>query len=169
MADNSLLIRHLASRARLLHDSAGISQSQMANAIGMAEGNYSNFLAGKRGISAGATCVLLKYTSMPTAQAIAAFSKPVRSSRIMELQEKGRRMHLDDDREGWVPGRTSDPNDLDNSIADPDDDTLDSLRRARAIHIKAIGAIDAYLVKAKANVNGTTPINSDQRFSTRRY
>jgi transcriptional regulator with XRE-family HTH domain len=135
MADNSLLIRQLASRARKLHEQTNISQAQMAAAIGMADGNYSQFLRDRRGIGAEATCLLLKYTNMPRQQAVAAFSKPSRSSRIMELQEKGRRMHLDDGG-GWVPGRTSDPNDLGDSIIDPDNDTLDSLRRARAIHVK---------------------------------
>jgi hypothetical protein len=52
----------------------------MATAIGMADGNYSAFLNGNRGIGAEATCLLLRYTNMPRGKAIAAFSKPVRSS-----------------------------------------------------------------------------------------
>ena len=57
---------------------------------------------------------------------------------------------------GWVPGLSGqDINDDCNSI----DDTLDALRRARAIHKKAISAIDVYLVKAKVNRTGTYSVD----------
>jgi transcriptional regulator with XRE-family HTH domain len=167
MADNSLL-KQLVSRARNLHDQTGISQYQMANAIGLAHGNYSEFLNGKRGIGSESVCALLKFTNMPRAQAIAIFSEPVPTSKITLLQEQGRRMQLDDDGGGWLPGRDPDPSDAGNSIDDPDDDSLDALRRARAIHVKAIGAVDKYLAKARPNPNGTTP-PSGQTFSTSRY
>jgi hypothetical protein len=141
----------------------------MATAIGMADGNYSAFLKGNRGIGAAATCLLLKFTNMPRAKAVAAFSKPLRSSKIMELQEQGRKMRLDDDGGGWVPGLSGRDINDGNSIDDPDEDTLDALQRARAIHVKAINAIDKYIaVKAQVNRDGTTPPNG-QRFSTSRY
>jgi transcriptional regulator with XRE-family HTH domain len=170
MADISPLLQQLASRARKLHEQTGISQSRMATAIGMADGNYSAFLNGNRGIGAEATCLLLNFTNMPIAKAVAAFSKPLRSSKIMELQEQGRRMRLDNDGGGWVPGLSGrDPNDDGDSIDDPDEDSLDALQRARAIHVKAINAIDKYIaVKAQVNRDGTTPPNN-QRFSTSRY
>jgi transcriptional regulator with XRE-family HTH domain len=166
MADTNSLLQQVASRARKLHDQTGISQSRMAAAIGMASGNYSAFLNGNRGIGAAATCLLLKYTNMPRAKAVAAFSKPIRSGRIMELQEQGRKIRLDDSGGSWVPGLSGrDINDDGNSIDDPDDDTLDSLQRARAIHVKAINAIDKYIaVKAQVNRDGPTAPNS-QRFS----
>jgi hypothetical protein len=95
MADNSPFLSQLASRARLLHSETNISQSQMAAAIGMRDGNYS---------------LLLKYTNTPRQQAVATFSKPTRSSRIMELQENGKALRFDNS--GWVPreGGTDDPN-----------------------------------------------------------
>jgi transcriptional regulator with XRE-family HTH domain len=109
MPDNFPLIRQLANRARSFHRVTGTSQSRLAEAIDMAEGNYSNFLNGKSGISAEATCKLLRFTNMPREQAIALFSRPVRSSQIMNLQERGKAMHFDNS--GWVPGLSGiDPN-----------------------------------------------------------
>jgi hypothetical protein len=45
MSEASLILQ-LANRARTFHVNTGISQSQMARAIGMDVGNYSAFLAG---------------------------------------------------------------------------------------------------------------------------
>jgi hypothetical protein len=183
MADNSSLLKQLASRARNLHDQTGVSQAQMARAIGTADGNYSNFLAGKRGIGAEATCLLLKYTNMPKQQAIAAFSKPLPTSKITLLQEQGRRMRFDNS--GWYPGTGTsgagqDPNDAGNSIDDtPDDDTgvtveatVATLRQVRSIHRKIIKSINAFIanadVRAKVNRDGPTGVNINQRFNASR-
>jgi hypothetical protein len=77
MPEDVSLLRQLANRAKLFHQNTGITQTQMAKAIGMNSGNYSAFLAGKTGISAESTCLLLKYASLTQRQAIATFSKPV--------------------------------------------------------------------------------------------
>jgi transcriptional regulator with XRE-family HTH domain len=80
MPDNAPLLRQLANRATLFHSNTGITQNQMAKAIGMNAANYSSFLAGRTGISAESTCLLLKYANLTRRQAIATFSKPVFSS-----------------------------------------------------------------------------------------
>src|ERR1700722_6200659 len=75
----------------------------------MEKGDYAGFLKGGRGISAGGTWTLLEYIKLPKRQAIAKLNKPVRSSRILELQERGEPMTFDNS--GWTPrkGGTDDP------------------------------------------------------------
>lgn len=167
MTDNSLL-QQLANRAKAFHSNTGISQVQMAHAIGMADGNYSAFLSGRKGIGAEATCLLLKFTAMSKREAVAKFSKPAPTAKIMLLQEQGRRMTFDGKDDGsWVPGLSGeDPsNSAGNTIDDPTDDTLDTLRRARAIHRKAIRAINDFINQAKINRQGSTPVPADaQKF-----
>jgi hypothetical protein len=168
MADTSSLLQQLASRARYFHQSTGITQSQLASALKMADGNYSAFLAGKKGLGAEAVCQLLKFTNMSKQQAIAQFSRPVRSSRIMELQECGKALHFSND--GWTAreGGTDDPN---NST-----DITNTRKAATATSIAdlvaLLGALDGVtrksvidaIVKAYPNPNATTP-NNGQRFS----
>jgi transcriptional regulator with XRE-family HTH domain len=169
MPDNSPLLKQLANRAILLHTESGITQSQMAKALGMADGNYSAFLAGKRGIGSEATCLLLKFTNMPVRQAVAKFNKPALSSKITKFQQQGRAMGFDSNDDGaWVPGLSGrEPSDS-VGIADPTDDTLDTLRYARAIHRKAISAINDFINQAKINRQGSTPVPTDgQKFSRR--
>jgi hypothetical protein len=112
---------------------------------------------------------MLKFLSMPKQQAVAKFITPVATSKIMFLQEKGQQMQLDDDGGGWVPGLSgTDPNDQGNTIVDPSDDLLDSLRRSRAIHRKAIKVINDFILQAKINKQGSTPVATDaQKFSCR--
>jgi hypothetical protein len=107
---NETLLKQLANRAKAWHQNTGISQAALAAALNMEEGNYSGFLKGKRGISAEATCTLLEFIKLPKRNAIAKLNKPVLSSRIMELQEKGKPMTFDNS--GWVAqeGSNSDPN-----------------------------------------------------------
>jgi hypothetical protein len=94
----------------------------------MADGNYSNYLAGKRGIGSEATCLLLQLTNMPVQQAVAKFTKPALTSKIKLLQENGRammRFDANDDDGAWVPGLSGrDPNEIAGNIDDPTDDTL---------------------------------------------
>jgi transcriptional regulator with XRE-family HTH domain len=105
MADNASLLRQLANRAKRFHSQTGITQSKMARALGMTDGNYSGFLSGRKGIGSEATCFLLKYTAMSPSQAVAAFSKPVFSASIMSLQENGKKLHFSND--GWIPNENS--------------------------------------------------------------
>src|SRR6202011_2325923 len=101
MPDSSLL-RQLANRAKLFHSNTGITQTQMAKAIGVNAANYSSFLSGRTGIGSEAVCRLLEYTAMTQRQAVAAFSKPVFSASVLHLQERGRKLHFDNS--GWKPG-----------------------------------------------------------------
>jgi hypothetical protein len=106
---NETLLKQLANRAKAWHQDTGISQAAIAAVLKMEAGNYSGFLKGTRGISAEATCTLLEYIKLPKRNAIAKLNRPVLSSRILALQERGRAMTFDNS--GWVPqeGGTSDP------------------------------------------------------------
>jgi hypothetical protein len=122
MSNESLLMQ-LAHRAEDWHRNTNISQSAMAAAINMGEANYSGFLKGSRGISAEATCLLLKFINLSPRQAIMTFKKPVLSSQILQLQERGKRMEFSND--GWTPKEG-------NSAADPVDKTaIDKTDKAK--------------------------------------
>jgi hypothetical protein len=175
MADNSSLLRQLASRASNWHSTTGISQQMMARAIGMEPGNYSAFLKGKRGLGAESTYLLLKYVALPKREAVAKFSAPARSSKVVSFQSQGNRMYFDND--GWVPGLSGedpyDPNS--NDITDtPSADTtgpvwnqdlIDVLRETRGYHRQAVRAINSYIAKAKANAGITVPSGVSQKFT----
>jgi transcriptional regulator with XRE-family HTH domain len=168
MPDNQPLLIQLANRCRKWHDQTGITQSQMAEALGMADSNYSAFLSGRKGIGSESTCLLLQLTALPRRQAVTRFSKPMRSSRIMELQEKGEAMYFDNS--GWLPreGSTADP------LGSTD---ITSIRKAATVTsiadlVAVLGQLDNVtrktvidaIVKAYPNPNGTTA-NNGQRFS----
>lgn len=178
MPDNQSLLQQLASRAKTFHANTGIPQISMARAIGMESSNYNAFLQGKKGLGAEATCLLLQFIAMAKREVIARFSKPALTSKILNLQERGRsKMRLHND--GWYPGTGgtgagSDPNDtVGRSVDDtPDADTsMDvaamaaTLRSVRSLHRKAIRAINQWLVSSKVNQGSTSP--TSQRFSTR--
>ena len=127
MSEESLL-KQLASRARDWHTNTGITQSAMAAALKMGDANYSKFLSAGRSIGAEATAAFCSSTlKMGKRQAVATFTKPVLSSQILRLQEKGKAMQFDNgaiepyqgsigqfdsSNSGWVPaeGSNSDPN-----------------------------------------------------------
>ena len=140
----------------------------MAKAILVEPGNYSSFLNGKRGISAESACLLLKWVNMPTSQAVAAFSKPTSTSRILKLQQFKNGLHLDNS--GWTSreGGTDDPVDSTPIDATPtanEDYTIRSVIAAIAnlSPLRRQIAIDA-IAKSFPNPNGTTAA-SGQRFS----
>jgi transcriptional regulator with XRE-family HTH domain len=165
---NESLLKQLANRAKAWHQDTGISQAALASALNMEAGNYSGFLKGKRGISAEATCTLLEYIKLPKRNAITKLNKPVLSSRILALQERGRPMTFDNG--GWVPqeGGTSDPNDHGDITTTPDAvkatvadlvsvfQTLDHLTR------KAV--IDSFIA-AHASANS---VPTSQKFSRKK-
>jgi transcriptional regulator with XRE-family HTH domain len=168
MLDNQPLLIQLANRCRKWHDQTGITQSQMAEAIGMADSNYSAFLSGRKGIGSESTCLLLQLTALPRRQAVARFSKAMRSSRIMELQEKGQAMYFDDP--GWLPreGTSGDP------LGSTDITSIRKAGTATSIAdlVAVLGQLDNVtrktvidaIVRAYPNPNSTTP-NNGQRFS----
>jgi transcriptional regulator with XRE-family HTH domain len=170
MPDNAPLLRQLANRAKLFHSNTGITQTQIARAIGVDGSNYSSFLAGRTGINSEAVCRLLKYTSLTQRQAVAAFSKPVFSANVLNLQEKGR--HLRFDNNGWLPreGGTDDPNGT-GSITG----SSDAQRQAVENLLSVLAELDELtrqavvgsIAKAYPNPYGTTASNG-QRFSRKR-
>jgi hypothetical protein len=176
---NSPLLKQLAHRALRFHESSGISQSMMASAIGMSEGNYSSFLNEKRGLSAQSTCLLLKFINLPKQQAIAKFTESLITSKVMLLQENGLRMRFDNS--GWYPGADGsgagqDPNDgrtiddVPNAVTSGpvwDQDLIDTLRETRGLHRQAVRAINQYINAAKANAGIVTPTGVSQKFSRR--
>jgi hypothetical protein len=171
MPDNPSLMQQLANRAKTFHANTGIPQNLIAKACGLEDGNYSAFLSGKRGIGAESTCLLLKYLAMPKREAIAKFIKPIATSRIMLLQEKGTRMQLGND--GYVPGQSGvDPDGTGDITEVPDaasqngydQATEDLLRQVRGYHRKAASLISDFIIKAKANRDGTTPPTAQKFF-----
>jgi hypothetical protein len=168
MPDNSNLLKQLANRCKSFHSQTGITQTQMSKAVGMSDGNYSAFLAGRKGIGSEATCLLLKYTALSPRQAVAAFSKPVFSASVLHLQERGRKLHFDNN--GWKPGLGGDPNDTTDITNTPD------VRREAVENLLAVlavldeltrQAVVGSIQKAYPNPNGTTAPNG-QRFSRKR-
>jgi hypothetical protein len=170
MSDTSLL-KQLANRCLEFHRQTGISQVQVAKAINVADGNYSAFLNGKRGIGAEAICRLLEFTGLTREQAIAKFSKPVFSASIAHFQECGKPLRFANP--GWKP-------EVGNSAADPVHSTdITSTRDAQRQAVDNLLAVLAELdemarvavlgsiAKAYPNPLGITPHNG-QRFSRKR-
>src|ERR1700730_8074034 len=171
MPDSPTLLDQLASRAKSFHSATGIPQTLMAKAIGMEASNYNSCLQGRKGLGAESTCLLLRFIAMPKREVIAKFSKPIPSSKIVNLQVQGTStMRLDND--GYVPGQSGvDPvssGSIDNT---PDADVSSNdaligvLRQVRSIHRKVVRAISEYILQSKVNQGSTDPTN--QRFSTR--
>jgi hypothetical protein len=105
MSDTSpSLVQQLAHRAVRFHENTGIPKATLARAISVNESNYYAFLAGKRGLSANSTCLLLKFMNMTASDVVATFSKNTLSSKITSLQVKGKPMKLFND--GWVAGQS---------------------------------------------------------------
>jgi hypothetical protein len=168
MSDSTLLTQ-LANRAKLWHTTTGVSQSLMAKAINVPDGNYSAFLAGKRGIGARVYLPIAEIGSLTKAGSDSQIQRPVRSGRIQNLQERGQsRMRLDvNDGGGWVPGLSgTDPHDAGTIDDTPDNETLDTLRSLRGVHRKIIRVINDYINEAKVNQGSTPP--TDQKFAGRR-
>ena len=168
MAHTSSLLKQLAQRAqRWLPANTNITQAAMAHAFGLAGSNYNSFLKGAKGLSAEATCKLLEILSLPANKVVAKFCKPA-TSRILKLQERGKKVRLSND--GWVPrqGGTDDPVDS-TSISN----TRSAVNIASVADIvAAISRLDPFtqqavideVVQAYPNRQGVTSANG-QRFS----
>jgi hypothetical protein len=153
-----------------------ISKADIARHCGIDEANFSAALNGRRGLSADAVLRLHRLMSLSRREVIAKFSAPARSSKILCLQERGKaKMSLDNvGGDGWQPreGSSNDPNGTDDitsvvgaaSENNYSPSTTDVLRQCRALHRKAIRAINSILQKASPNPQGTTAPTS-QRFS----
>jgi hypothetical protein len=166
---NETLLKQLANRAKAWHQDTGISQAALAAALNMEEGNYSGFLKGKRGISAEATCTLLEFIKLPKRNAIAKLNRPVLSSRILALQERGRAMTFDNS--GWGaaegngaadPVNTGDITNCPRAITETVANLVDVFSQLDYLTRKAI--VDS-LNKAHATANS---IPTNQKFSKRK-
>jgi hypothetical protein len=170
MPDNPSLIRQLANRAQSFHRSTGITQTQMARAVGMSDGNYSAFLAGRKGIGSEATCLLLKYTALSPRQAVGAFSKPVFSASITHFQEGGKQLRFANPGRVAREGALDDPNNTTDitTTSDAQRQAVDNLLSvlAELDEMARVAALNA-IQKAYPNPNGTTAPNG-QGFSRRR-
>jgi hypothetical protein len=170
MPDNSNLLKQLANRCKSFHSQTGITQTQMSKAVGMSDGNYSAFLAGRKGIGSEATSLLLKYTALSPRQAVAAFRKPVFSASVLHLQEQGKPLRFNNP--GWVPqeGSTQDPNGTTpiSGTSDAQRQAVDNLLAVLAeLDEMARVAVLGSIAKAYPNPLGITPHNG-QRFSRKR-
>jgi plasmid maintenance system antidote protein VapI len=169
MSDTPSLLQQLANRAKRFHSSTNISQAAMAKAIRVAEGNYSKFLAGKRGLSAESTCSLLTLINMPAQQAIATLTQKPLSSTVMQLQESGKRLKFNSsaalklDSTGLIDTGSS----ISSTPAGPPD-TIEAIIAA-LLKLKQADrqTVIAAIVKAVPNPAGSTAPNN-QRFN-RRY
>jgi hypothetical protein len=163
----STLLSQLAGRTSDFLSHTGVSQARLCRYLNIGDSSLSEFLHGTKGLAPETLIKLCQTLSMSHREVATKLTEPARSSKILNLQESTAgqpaqmRFDLKDDG-AWVPGLSgTDPNDAGNTIVDPTDDTLDSLRRARAIHRKAIRAINEYLVQATVNRQGSTPVPAD--------
>jgi hypothetical protein len=179
MSEQTPIIKQLLNRYRRFQEQhPSITQAQIANACNIGEGNFSQALAGKRGLSADSVLKLHKLLALPANQVIAKFHDPARSSQITHFQTLGKSMELDNF--GWTPGvgdraQGADPNGSTPIDDTPDADTgynradVDLLKGLLGMNRQAIRKIKGYLqtldVRAKVNRDGTTAPNN-QRFST---
>jgi hypothetical protein len=185
MSDPSLLQQLLNRVAVFKANFPNITQADIAKHIGVRESNFSAALAGRVGLNADSVLRLHKLFNLSRREVLTKFSAPVRSSKILQLQEsvQGRPARMRLDSSGWYPGTGGsgagvDPNDaigngIDNTPdADGtgpvwDQDLIDSLREARGYHRKIVRAINGFINQAKVNAGITVPSGVTQKFSRR--
>jgi transcriptional regulator with XRE-family HTH domain len=181
----SPLLLQIKDRTAAFLNNTGLSQAQLCRYLAIDHSSLSQFLSGTKGLDPSVIIKLCQTLSLSHAEVVTKFSAPVRSSKILNLQESTQgapaRMRLDNS--GWCPseGNTGggvdpyDPNgnDITNTpsadTAGPpwDQDLIDVLREARSYHKLAYKAIGAYIAKAKANAGITVPTGVTQKFSRR--
>ena len=154
----------LADRVRTFLQRTGLTQRDVAKAIHCDPGNFNAFLSGAKTLSTAKTARLWQLMRLNKAQLVEKFAEPKSESRITHFQSLGQEMRLADTG-GWVPGRTSDPNDLNEGIEvksasnleDADDELSRVLAQLNGLHQKAIDILDAYVAKkARPNKAGPT-------------
>jgi transcriptional regulator with XRE-family HTH domain len=165
---SSYLLSQLAERTSSFLRHAGISQNNLCRYLSISDSSLSQFLNGTKGLAPEVLIKLCQTLSLSHAEIATKFSTPVRTSKILNLQEStqgqpARRMTLDaNDTGSWVPGLTGVDPAIGNTISDPDDPTeedLNCLRQVRKIHRQAIRAINGFIntaKQAKVNRDGTT-------------
>jgi hypothetical protein len=175
MASN--LLSQIADRTSAFLRHSGISQSRLCRHLSICDSTLSQFLSGARGLEAETLIKLCQTLSLSHQDIEAKFSKPVRTSKILNLQEstcgQSARMRLDaNDSGSWVPGLVGTDPSVGNSIADddgPTEDDLNCLRQVRRLNRQSIRLINGFIntaKQAKVNRDGTTePTN--QKFGRR--
>jgi transcriptional regulator with XRE-family HTH domain len=171
MSDNPTdpLINQLARRVRDWLNATEMSQRALAQAIGTSDPNLSSFLAGKSSLSAGKILRLSQILNSSKAQSEKKFGGKKLDGRIIELQERGRKMQLASDGRSWVPGLVDGGSDPNNSTTItgtnanpartvPDDDDWEFLAGLAGLHQEIIERIKARQAqqKAKPNPQGST-------------
>jgi transcriptional regulator with XRE-family HTH domain len=162
------LTAQLSRKVAAFLNATGLTQKQLARYIGCDRSQLTSYLSTGRGLSAERSLRLMQVLNSSRSQLEAKFGRKAVSSRILELQERGKAMKLD--RSGsWVPGGT-DPNgtddvtgvktarDLDNSV-DYQAKITAFLKAQQSIYRQAIAHIDNYLAnvqKSKVNKDGVT-------------
>ena len=155
----SPLLLQVKDRTTAFLNNTGITQAQLCRYLEIDHSSLSQFLSGTKGLDPSVIIRLCQTLSLSHREVAARFTEPVRSSKILSLQEstEGRpaQMRLDGNDDGaWVPGLSGvDPDSIGN------DDPLGVLRRGSRDHRKAIKVINDYIQKAKANKEGSTPVS----------
>jgi transcriptional regulator with XRE-family HTH domain len=91
MPEQALIITQLLNKAaNFQRNHPFITQSQIAKECGIGECNFSQALAGKRGLSADSCLKLHKLLSLTERQIAFEFNMPVMTSQIIKLQEPSR-------------------------------------------------------------------------------
>jgi transcriptional regulator with XRE-family HTH domain len=176
------LLVQIADRTATFLQNTGVSQSRLCRHLSISDSSLSQFLNGTKRLDPGTIIKLCKTLSLTHREVAAKFSDPVRSSKILNLQEsvEGRPAQMRLDGSGsWVPGLVGDdPNDstgIDNTPQASElpehghylDETLDTLRSVRKIHRAAIKVINDFILAAKVNRDGTQTPPTAQKFGAR--
>jgi transcriptional regulator with XRE-family HTH domain len=146
----------LSRRVASFIEATGITHKQLARLVGCDRSQLTSYLSTGKGLSAERALRLMSVLNSSRSQLEGKFGGKAVSSRIMNLQERGRPMKLDSSG-SWVPGLSGqDPNgsddvtgvrtarDLPNST-DYQQETIDFLRDQQNIHRSAIAEIQKYL------------------------
>jgi transcriptional regulator with XRE-family HTH domain len=185
MAQQQTLISQLAERTATFLRHSGLTQSNLCRHLSISNSSLSQFLSGTKGLAPETVIKLCQVLSLSHDEIATKFSRPVRSTKILNLQGSvgglpARPMQLDVN-EGWYPGADGsgagqDPNDGRTIDDAPDAVTsgplwdqalIDTLRETRGYHRAACKAINQYINAAKANAGIVTPSGVQQKFSRR--
>jgi transcriptional regulator with XRE-family HTH domain len=166
----SQLLTQLAERSKAFLRHSGLTQSRLCRHLSISDSPLSQFLQGTKGLDPTVLIKLCQTLSLSHREIQTKFVEPVRSTKILNLQQSvaglpARPMRLDAN-EGWYPGTDGsgvgqDPNDGRTIDDAPDAVTtgptfwdqalIDTLRETRGFHKKAVRVINNFINKAKAN------------------
>jgi hypothetical protein len=181
MASN--LLSQIADRTAAFLRHSEISQSRLCRHLQIRDSSLSQFLSGARGLQPETIIKLCQTLSLSHNDIATKFSAPVRSSKVLHLQESTQgnpaRMRLDANDGAWVPGLSGEDPDGSTDITNTadasteggpawDQDLIDTLRTTRGFHRQAIKAINNSINRAKAANGIVTPTSVAQKFSRRR-